>query len=97
MRNAGRKLNSKRGVTIVMALLFFVIAAIIGSIVITAASASSGRLSHIHNEQQAYLTVSSAAKLARGEINGVKCIFVKETVGTDSPTMTYKEIGRAHV
>ena len=90
MRNVRRKLNSKRGVTIVMALLFFVIAAIIGSIVITAASASLGRLSHIHNEQQAYLTVSSAAKLARGEVNGIKCTFIKETVGSKPPTMTYE-------
>lgn len=74
-----------------MALVFFLIAAIIGGIVITAASASAGRLTHLRDEQQAYLTVSSAARLARDEINGIRCTIenISESPGGPLPT-TYK-------
>lgn len=73
MHTVKEKLVGRRGVTIIMALVFFLIAAIVGSIVITAAAASAGRLTHLRSEQQAYLTVSSAARLARDEIAGIRC------------------------
>lgn len=79
MRKAAEKLNSKNGVTIIMALVFFLIAAIIGSVVITAASSNAGRLTHMRGEQQAYLTVSSAAKLVRDEVNGIAFVGTEKT------------------
>jgi len=84
MHTIGKKIKSKSGVTIIAALVFFVIAAILGSVVITAASASAGRLTHLHNEQQAYLTVSSAARLVRDEIKGKVCTF-EEIFVDDKP------------
>ena len=80
------KLNSRRGVTIIMALVFFLTAAIIGSIVITAAYASVGRLTHLREKQQNYLTTSSATKLVRDELKGVVCTFVEVSIdGVDEP------------
>jgi len=80
MHNIRKKLKSKRGITIIAALTFFIIAAILGSVIISAAAASAGRLSHLHREQQAYLTVSSAARLTRDEFKGFKCTFVEVTI-----------------
>lgn len=77
MKNARKKLNSKQGATIVLALLFFLICAVIGGIVLASASANAGRLSHIRQEQQAYLNLGSAAKLIREEIAGTE--FTHET------------------
>lgn len=88
MQTVKGKLKSKRGVTIIMALVFFLIAAIIGSIVITAASASVGRLTHLRREQQAYLTVSSAAKLARDVIADTKFTAVVVDGGSPSYSVT---------
>lgn len=67
---AVQKLKSKRGASIILALMFFLIAAVVGSIVLASASSNAGRLSHMRSEQQAYLTMSSAAKLLRDELSG---------------------------
>ena len=46
-----------------VALLFFVMCATVGSIILAAATASSGRLVNIRGDDQAYYATSSAAGL----------------------------------
>lgn len=64
-----KKLQSKRGASIAIALIFFLICAVTGGIVLTSASANTGTLNHMYASNQDYLTVSSAARLLREEID----------------------------
>lgn len=76
------KLQSKSGASIIIALLFFLICSVIGGIVLVSANANAGRLSHTRQEQQAYLTASSAVRLVREELKGLQfshIIVVEET------------------
>lgn len=57
-----RKLNSNEGASLMVALLFFVMCATIGSIILAAATASSGRLKNLEKEDQTYYATSSAAQ-----------------------------------
>lgn len=68
MKLLRKKLNSKRGASIVLALVFFLVCAAIGAVLLTSAMANAGRLSHMKEEQQAYLTLSSAVKLVQQEL-----------------------------
>ncbi|MDD4377350.1 MAG: hypothetical protein PHH48_04290 [Eubacteriales bacterium] len=70
-----KRIQSKDGATIVLALLFFIMCAVVGSVVLTAGSASAGRISGISEKEQAYYTVSSAARLIRDEIEGQTISF----------------------
>lgn len=63
-----RKLSSKSGASIMIALLFFLICAIVGGIVLTSATSNAGRTANLREEQQSYLSVSSAAKLVEDEL-----------------------------
>lgn len=58
-----KKLNSKRGVTLLLALLLFLVCALVGSVVLAAAYTSAGRYARSKDAQQSYLTVMSAARL----------------------------------
>ena len=59
------KLKSESGASLALALLFFLICAVIGSVVLSAATASSGRLSNIADNDQRYYSVTSAAVLVK--------------------------------
>lgn len=62
------KLNSKRGVSIVLALLLLLVCAFAGTAAITAASSNIVRYEESREYQQEYLAVSSAAKLLIDQI-----------------------------
>lgn len=62
-----RKLKNDGGVTLVLALVFFLICAVIGSVVLAAATSASGRMAGLVQQQQSYYTVSSAAEYFRDE------------------------------
>ena len=57
------KLKSNSGASLMAALLFFVMAATVGSIILAAATASSGRLAGLKKEDQAYYSLTSAADM----------------------------------
>lgn len=63
MRKALEKLNSDRGASLMMALLLFLTCAVVGSAVLTAGTAASGRMSRITESDQRYYSVNSAANL----------------------------------
>lgn len=62
------KLKSRRGASIVIALLVLLICVTAGTAALTAAGANLGRYTHMRTDQQRYLAVSSAAKLVRSEL-----------------------------
>lgn len=63
--------------------MFFLICAIIGGIVLSSAYANIGRLTHMRDEQQAYLTASSATKLLRDELESFVFTAVHVKVSGD--------------
>lgn len=67
-----KKCKSTSGASILIALFFLLMCALAGSVVLTAASTSSGRLVNLKKNEQSYYTVLSAAKLLKKEIEGEK-------------------------
>lgn len=64
------KLESRRGASIVIALLVLLICVTAGAAALTAAGANAGRYTHMRADQQRYLAVASAARLVRSELCG---------------------------
>lgn len=60
------KLKSNSGASLMAALLFFIMCATVGSFVLAAATASSGRLAGLKRNEQAHYAVNSAADLIAG-------------------------------
>ena len=58
-----KKLKSQRGASIIMALFLFLICAVVGSLVLTAATAAAGRKALAEQTDQRYYSVDSAAGL----------------------------------
>lgn len=85
MTNVRQKLNSDRGASFVIALVFFLLCLTVGSIILTAATASIGRVDRISGEQRAYFAVRSAAELLRDEVAGssYSATFEKHMEGTE--------------
>lgn len=72
MKKLFSKLNNRRGASILMALLLFLICALAGAAALTAAGSNIGRYSYLEEDQQQYLAVSSAAKLFREQLDGLE-------------------------
>lgn len=83
-----RKLHTTSGATILLALLFFLLCAVAGSVVLAAGSAASGRIAGLTDRQQTYYSVTSAARLVRDEIQGQKLSFYTKD---GEETLFYKE------
>ena len=58
-----KKLKSSSGASLSFALLFFIMCATIGSIILVAATTASGRLKNLQEDDQTYFATSSAAEL----------------------------------
>ena len=70
MKRLAQKLNCRRGASMLMALLLFLIAAMVSAVIITAAVSARSRVASDRAQQQTYLTVSSAAALLRDSFEG---------------------------
>ena len=92
MRAIKQKLNSQRGASLTFALLIFLVCAVVGSVVLTAGTAASGRMSQIAEMDQRYYSVNSAARLLIDMIDGEEVKVVKtETVNAEGQaTESYK-------
>lgn len=89
MRTISRKLHSRRGASMLIALLFFVVCLTVGALILTAATASAAKSRDRYSNQQDYLAVASAARLLKGELG--KNTYV---VGrTRSPDVTDPDTG----
>jgi|GEM_PF-4297068 len=74
-RAALRKLNNERGASVVVALLFFAICAVGGLMILTAGTASSGRLKSYKETTQSYYNVSSALRIANDDLSGQELTY----------------------
>ncbi len=84
-----KKLRSKRGVSVVLALFLLLVCAFAGTAALTAAQANAGRHAVTKSQQQQYLSVSSAAKLIISELECCENTDPKVTItGTFTPTDT---------
>ena len=82
-RTVLKKLKSEKGASSIVALLFFLVAMMVGSVVLASASANAGRASHALKDQQEYYAVESAIDLIRGEIDYTKNDKVKVEIIKD--------------
>lgn len=79
MKNiAVKKIKSNKGASLSIALLFFLICAVISSVVLTAGTAAAGRLSKRAELDQQYYLVNSAAELIIEELEG-KTVLVDKS------------------
>ena len=83
-----RKLKSNKGASLSMALLLFLVCAAIGAVILTAATASAGRLSSLAEMDQRYYSVSSAAELLEQELTGKTVIVYRKSVKTSKSIIT---------
>ena len=85
-----KKIQSRRGASITYALLLFLVAAVIGSVVLAAGTAAGGRLSRTAQMDQRYYSVNSAARLLIDTITGEDAIkVVKTTESGKTPSYKY--------
>ena len=84
-----KKLRSQAGASITFALLLFLISAVLCSVIVTAASAASGRMSNLIETDQRYYAVTSAAELLKDLIHGKTVTIEKITEGIKTETYTY--------
>lgn len=63
------KLNSQRGASLLIALLYFLVCGLVAAVIIGAAMTNVQKLKGAHQRQQAYNSVSSAAQLIRDEMD----------------------------
>lgn len=63
-----RKLKSRRGMSIIMGLLLLLVCVTVGAAALTSAASNAGRHTHMRQDQQRYLAVSSAAQLVRDKL-----------------------------
>lgn len=85
MKRLRQKLGNRRGVSLILALLFFLICACAGAAVLAAAGGLSSHLADRPKEEQIYLTQRSAALLLRQKLFG--------SDGTTALTVTRQQAG----
>lgn len=92
-----QKLKSNRGASILMALLIFLLAAVVSGIILTAATSAMHHLRNDRTAQQNYLTVSSAAELIREEIlqdsyaRILSKEYTRDALGNETMTVSAEE------
>ena len=82
MSRVEKKLKSERGASITFALLLFLVCAVVSSIVIVAATATSGRMSKLAENDQRYYAVTSAAEMLKKMLDG-QAIIVEREINTE--------------
>lgn len=70
-----KRKGMKRGASVLIALLVFFLAALSGTVALTMATSNAGRYTHEKEDQQAYLSVASAAQLILDRLSRVKVKF----------------------
>lgn len=68
MKRAVEKLNSHRGASILLALVFVLACVMVGVSILSAAASNAGRTRSNHAEQQLYLSLSSALQLVSDDL-----------------------------
>lgn len=93
MKSIREKLNSNSGASILIALILFLVAAMVSAVVISAAlSGAQAVYSDKTENEQDYLNVSSAARIIGKSIEGTTCTIVKTEVKSEDGTPTSSNI-----
>ena len=92
MQAIRKKIRSQSGASLLYALLVFLVAAVIGSVVLTAGTAAGGRMSQIAEMDQRYYSVNSAARLLIDTLQSDTVKIVKTTApdAGGTPTTSYE-------
>lgn len=84
----------RRGASVLIALLVFLLAALSGTIALVMATSNAGRYTHAKEDQQAYLAVASAAKLICKKLETTQIELVSnEMTGEQSFPQNSGDIG----
>lgn len=86
---SGKHRRSERGASITFALLLFLVCAVVGSVVLTAGTAASGRLSKLAEMDRRYYCVTSAASLLRECLDGQTVVVTKTAEQKNAVTVAY--------
>jgi len=84
-----KKVKSNTGASLSMALLLFLVCAVIGIVVLTAATASAGRASKLAEMDGRYYSVASAAELLAQELSDKSVTIVREKTTVTTTTTVY--------
>ena len=84
MERIKEKLHSQSGASFLLALLAFLVAAVVSVVIVTAAVTNVKRIYSDREAQQDHLTLLSAAQLVRDEMN--KTLYIYETTVTTTVT-----------
>ena len=87
--NVLKKLRSRKGASITFALLAFLVCAAIGAVLLTAATASAGRISKLAESDQRYYAVRSAAQLFCDALDGQSYTIKRTKVDIHGKEITY--------
>jgi len=91
MQAIRNKIRSRRGASLTFALLLFLVCAVVGSVVLVAGTAASGRLAELAESEQRFYAVNSAAELIVsqlcGDDNKVTIGIKKKADGTYTNTL----------
>lgn len=93
MRQFRRKLNSERGATMMMALLLLALTVMVSAVIISAALTNAKHLRSERTQEQAFLTVSSAAELLLEALEGQKYVAVLEKTDVTEQHIQNEETG----
>ena len=81
MKVINKKLNNKKGASILLALMLFFVCFMVASVILSSATANADKIRGREDIQKEYLSVSSAANLLRDAIGGAKYTgWEKETI-----------------
>ena len=90
MQHLAQKLKSRRGASMLFALLVFFLCLLAGVAALTAAAANVGRYTHLEGEQQQYYSVASALELLQAQLDAAAEIDPTATPPTDLPPLTVR-------
>ncbi len=68
MKQAIRKLHTQRGASLLVALMFFLVCAMVAAVIVGSATTNAMKLQQRKEDKQVYNSVSSAAKLLRDKV-----------------------------
>ena len=85
-------LRSQTGASISFALLLFLICTVVGALVVTAGTTSSGRLANLTKMDQRYFSVTSAANLLADELNNQSVTITRVRKLSNELTTAYKTV-----
>ncbi len=72
MTTIGKKLKSNRGVSLIIALLFFLLAFMVTAVILTATAANTNRIEKIREEKQTYMATLSVANMLKDTLDASK-------------------------